>query len=31
MGASGVFAVVATVVLTLAVIGVLGSLLDRNS
>ena len=31
MGASGVFAVVATVVLTLAIIGVLGSLLERNA
>ena len=31
MGASGMFAVVATVVLTLALIGVLGSLFDRSA
>jgi hypothetical protein len=31
MGASGAFAVVATVVLTLAIIGIVGYLFDRSA
>jgi hypothetical protein len=31
MGASGIFAVATTVVLTLAIIGIIGYLLDRSA